>query len=387
MIHDIMNQDRMLQYGFYQVGEYKFYSKFEAQILSEKSGLPIRWNFNDEAYDCSNWQVEPVESIGELYRQRAQQLRDQYDYLVLWFSGGADSTNILDSFVLNNIKLDEVVSYVNYDANGDKFNWLNGEIYNVAIPRITKAQEAQPGLKYTMVDLCRLTMDFFNNKDAKFDWSYQLSSYVNPNNAARQDIKLTVPEWKKMFDAGKKVGFIHGVDKPFVTNVNGKFYYKFHDMIDPAVSPGARIANRPWDFDELFYWSPGGPKIPIKQGHLIKNFLKTATEHSPGLTQTRVGLVSTVINKKIYHMTMDQIHRLIYPNWYPVPYQWKSKSLIFTARDEWFYKLPDSDPAKYAWKVGLEHRWSAVPDQFKNDPTNLSKGFKQYNSKLYFLGN
>ena len=106
MIHDIMNQDRMLQYGFYQVGEYKFYSKFEAQILSEKSGLPIRWNFNDEAYDCSNWQVEPVESIGELYRQRAQQLRDQYDYLVLWFSGGADSTNILDSFVLNNIKLD-----------------------------------------------------------------------------------------------------------------------------------------------------------------------------------------------------------------------------------------------------------------------------------------
>lgn len=378
--------DRMSQFGFYQVGDYKFYSKFEAQILSEKTGQKIHWNFNDQVFDAANWQVEPTESLSELYRQRAQQLRDQYDYLILWFSGGADSTCVLDSFLFNNIKLDEVASYVNYDATGDKFDWINGEIYNVAIPRIEQAQELQPGIKYTMIDLCKLTMNFFNNKDSKFDWSYQLSSYVNPNNAARQDIKLTVPAWQKMFDAGKKVCFIHGVDKPRVTNLNGNFYYKFHDMIDPAVSPGARILNRPWDFDELFYWSPDCPKIPIKQGHVIKNFLKLANEHTPGITTRQVGLVRTVINKKFYDMTQDKLHSLIYPNWYPVPFQWKASSLIFTNRDEWFFKLPDSDSAKYAWKIGLEHRWNSVSDSFKNDPNNIQRGFKQHNSKPYFLG-
>jgi hypothetical protein len=381
-----MLPDKMSQFGFYQVGDAKFYSKFEAQLFSKKTGLKASWNFNDEVFASNNWQVEPTESLSELYRQRAQQLREKYDYLILWFSGGADSTNVLDSFLLNNIKLDEVVSYVNYDATGDKFNWLNGEIYNVAIPRIKQAQELQPGLKYTIIDLCQLTMDFFN-KDSKFDWSYQLSSYVNPNNAARQDIKLTVPAWQKMFDAGKKVCFIHGVDKPRVANLNGNFYYKFHDMIDPAVSPGARILNRPWDFDELFYWSPDCAKIPIKQGHVIKNFLKTANEHTEGITTHPVGLVSTVINKKFHHMTLDKIHSLIYPNWYPVLYQFKANSVIFTPRDEWFFKLPDSDPAKYAWKIGLEHRWNSLPDSFKKNPNDVGSGFKQFSSNHYFLGN
>jgi hypothetical protein len=382
-----MSLDRMSQFGFYQVGDYKFYSKFEAQILSEKTGQKIHWDFNDQAFDSADWQVEPAETLSELYRQRAQQLRDRYDYLILWFSGGADSTNILDAFLLNDIKLDEVASQVNYEATGDKFNWLNAEIYNVAVPRITQARVVQPDLKHTIVDLCQLTMEYFTNKNSKFDWSYQLSSYVNPNSACKQDIKLKVPEWEKMISSGKKICFIHGVDKPRVVNLNGSFYFKFHDMIDPAVSSAVRLLNREWEFDELFYWSPDCPKIPIKQGHVIKNFLKTANEHTPGITSHQVGLVSTVINKRFYHMTLDKIHSLIYPNWYPVLYQGKSRSLIFTLRDEWFYKLPDSDPAKYAWKIGLEHRWSAVPDAFKNDPNNIKHGFKQFSSKPYFLGN
>jgi hypothetical protein len=36
-------------------------------------------------------------------------------------------------------------------------------------------------------------------------------------------MKLSVPEWKQMFDTGKRVGFIYGCDKPRLVKENGKF--------------------------------------------------------------------------------------------------------------------------------------------------------------------
>lgn len=376
----------MDQFGYYQVGDLKFYSKLEAAHMRDQSGLDMRWNFNEAVFDSYDWSIEPTESLAELYRQRAQQLRDKYDHLVLWFSGGADSTNILDSFVDNDIKLDEVASYVNYEATGDKFNFLNGEVFNVAVPRIAAAQVTQPGLKHRLIDLAKLTMEHFTAKETKFDWIYHMNGYLNPNNASKQDIKLKVPEWREMINAGKRVCFIHGIDKPRVSGMNGRYYYRFVDLVDTAVSANVQMLNRPWDFDELFYWTPEMPKIAIKQAHVVKKFLKHATPTSQYITTENVGLVSTVIDKKIYWLTLDGVNSLVYPNWYPVLYQAKAPSLFFTPRDEWFFKLPDDDPAKYSWRIGLEHIWKITPDSLKKDPTKLEKGFKPFQSKIYDIG-
>jgi hypothetical protein len=376
----------MDQFGYYQVGSFKFYSKLEAADLRDRSGTRMTWNFNDDVFGQFDWTQEPVESLGDLYRARAQQLRDSYDYLVLWFSGGADSTNILDSFIDNGIKLDEVASYVNYEATGDRFNFLNGEIYNVAIPRIAKAQEIQSDLKHTIVDLAQITMDYFSADDTKFDWIYHMNGYTNPNNASKQDIKLKVPAWRDLINSGKKVCFIHGIDKPRVNNINGNFYYRFVDLVDTAVSGNIQMLDRPWEFDELFYWTPAAPKIAIKQAHTVKKFLKQATATTPGVTTKNTGLVSTVIDKKIHWLTLDIVNQLVYPKWYPVPFQAKTPSLIFPLRDTWFFNLPDTDPAKYAWRTGLDHLWKITPDNLKRDPEKIQHGFKPFSSKVYNLG-
>lgn len=369
---------RQDKFGFYQVGDFKTYSKFEAANFHVKTNTPLRWNFNQEVYESYDWTQEPTESLQELYCRRAQQIREKYDYLVLWFSGGADSTNVLDAFLKNNIKLDDVATYVNYEATGDKFNFLNGEVYNVAVPRIKKAQELQPWLRHTMVDLSHMTMNHFEKKDTKFDWIYHMNGYYNPNNTSKQDIKLKIKHWRDLIDQGQRVCFIQGIDKPRVNGINGKYYFKFIDMVDGAVSAHNQIANRPWEFDELFYWSPDLPEIPIKQAHIIKRFLKQATPDTDGISPVgSKGIIcSTTINRHIYVLTMNKLHSLIYPHWYPVPYQAKASSLFFTPRDEWFFKLPDSDPAKYSWKVGLEYLWRTAPDTLKVDPNNIQKGFK-----------
>lgn len=378
---------RQDKFGFYQVGDFKTYSKFEAAEQCVKINKPLQWNFNQEIYSSYNWALEPTETLSELYCQRAQQLRDQYDYLVLWFSGGADSTNILNAFLDNNIKLDEVASYVNYEATSSKHNWLNGEIYNVAAPTITLAKEKQPWLQHTIVDISKLIVDFFQKTDAKFDWIYQVNTYVNPNNVARQDMKLLVPHWIKMFDQGKKVGFIYGTDKPRVSNINGNYYFRFVDVTDPAVNAATQMKDRPWEFNELFYWTPDNAKIVIKQGHVLKNYLKLATEDSEFIsTDRRASTVTTVINRKIYGLTSAGLHKLIYPGWFPVPYQAKPSTLIFTPRDDWFFELSESESAKYSWKTGLEHRWKTVPEFLKRDPLDISKGFKNTLSPPYHLG-
>jgi hypothetical protein len=77
--------------GCYRVGDLKFYSKLEAIETMQQTGIHLHWDFNEAVFGCYNWKQEPVDSLSDLYRRRAQQLRDQYDYIVLCYSGGADS--------------------------------------------------------------------------------------------------------------------------------------------------------------------------------------------------------------------------------------------------------------------------------------------------------
>jgi hypothetical protein len=376
------------QFGFYTVGNLKFYSKFDAAEVSARSGQPLHWHFNDDVFSRYDWTKEPIQSLTEIYKQRAQQLREKYDYLVLWYSSGSDSDNILRSFVDNNIQLDEVASYTNLEATGDRNDWLNGEIYNVAGPRIQKIKEtSQPWLKHTIIDLSKIIMDFFNNKVNKFDWIYNINSYLSPNNIIRTNIVEYHPDWLRLMDQGKRVGFIWGVEKPKIVGINGKFSTMFMDIIDGAVTPHLQFNPRPGLFHELFYWAPDCPEMVIKQCHVIKKFLKTVAADSPLLTDKGSSRYSVItIQGKIKYLTTNGTNQLIYPGWEPAPFQVKPQSLVFSPRDEWFFSLPDSDIAKHNWKQGIEYFWLNTPKQFKNDPNVMSRGFKTINSQIYDIG-
>jgi hypothetical protein len=382
-------QDR---FGFYQAGDYRSYSKVETIYEGARSGKDVTWNFNNNVFGAIDWTQDPATDLAELYRQHAQLLRERYDYLVLWYSGGADSDNILNTFVSNNIRLDEVVSYVNYDATGNKCDFLNGEIFNVAAPKIQKVKDTcQPWITHRLVDLAQFTVDIFSETNTKFDWFYHMNYHFNPNNFSKRNLKQKIPEWMSRIDRGERVGFIHGIDKPSMTGINGNFYFKFSDLVDTAVSAETQNANREWEHDELFYWSPDAPFIPVKQAHVIKRFLQHADSTTPGVrasTNFKFEQIITTIQGKLFYLESAALHRLIYPGWQPVPYQIKTPSRFFTPRDEWFFSLPDNDPAKYSWRVGLEQLWRSVPEKYRlyqQDSTSMC-GIKQFTSPLYYLG-
>ena len=112
--------------GYYVVNNEIYYNKNQAMLAGSKQpgnvgGLnndPVRWMFNEDAFIKFPWHEEPTVPLNELYRIRAQQLRDRYDYIRLELSGGADSTTVAYAFLLNGIPLDEVV--FRYPEKGSK---------------------------------------------------------------------------------------------------------------------------------------------------------------------------------------------------------------------------------------------------------------------------
>lgn len=373
--------------GVYRVGDLKFHSKLEAIEMHTKTGIHPHWDFNEAVYSSYDWTKEPDTPILELYRQRAQQIRDQYDYVILNYSSGADSQTVLDAFVNNDIKLDEVVSFVNYRATSDNTNVQNREIVEVAIPRIKQLQETKPWLRHRIIDFTDLILDYFRNPSSKFDWVYQVNMVLTPIVIAKQLLVTNTKEWADMINAGKKICIIYGADKPRIHHVDGKFCLRFQDTIGFVPDVISMAGQRPYT-DELFFWTPDKPEIVIKQAHLVKRYLSAPNIVGlPGVVEGKADLAYKVINGKKYGLSNDGLHALIYPEWDPGMgiTAAKPRSIIFADRDQWFFNLESTSDYLLNWQFGLAKVWNTIPDYWKNDPADVARGLKASVSKNYFL--
>jgi hypothetical protein len=104
--------------GFYEINDIIVTNKIEALYLGSNLKKIPTWNFYNDSFKKFDWTKKPVRSIEQLYRARAQELRDKYDYISLSFSGGADSWNMLNVFLSNNIHIDEI--YTRFALSGTR---------------------------------------------------------------------------------------------------------------------------------------------------------------------------------------------------------------------------------------------------------------------------
>jgi hypothetical protein len=335
-------------------------------------------------FSSYDWKKEPLDSLAELYRRRAQQLRDSYDYIILCYSGGSDSDNILHSFVDNNIQIDEVVSMINLDATGDRTTGINGEVYETAKPNIDELQKKQ-NFRYRMIDLTAIELDFFSDPTNQFDWIYKMSMSWTPNNVARESWVMRIKEWADLIHAGNKVCVVYGIDKPRMHYVNGKFCVRFLDLLDVAAPLKSRAGLEPYT-DELFYWTPDLPEIVIKQAHVIKHYLQGDISKLMYVSQEKSNMAYKEYQGKKYWISREGMSNLLYPSYRrgPVVCQ-KSLSPILSHRDRWFNDLQHEHPIKKVWTTGIDYLTKSLPDYWKNDPTDFSKGIKLCTSPNYFI--
>jgi hypothetical protein len=370
--------------GVYRVGDLQVHSKLEAIDLHTRTGIHPHWDFGEDVFGAQDWTKEPTAHLLELYRDRAIQLRNQYDYIILMFSGGADSTNVLQAFVDNDIKLDELACYVNVGATKDRDSQCNAEIFRVAIPGYQHLQDKCPWIKLRLVDLSEFVESEFSKKN-RFDWIYQMNMFFTPNNVARDSLGLKIKEWKNMIDAGKKLCILWGHDKPRMLHENNRYSFRFLDLIDNGPTVTSIRGVLPYT-DELFYWTPDMPEIVIKQAHLIKNYLERHWQDSVFVSNQRSDLAYKKIKNKKYWLSNHGVHHIIYPKWNISTFTvGKPGSIIFSPRDTWFFNLEEDNISKIIWKQGMQKVWQMLPDYWKNDPSDMYHGLKCCWSRDYFL--
>lgn len=329
-------------YGYYKVNNYCTFSVIDA--LEKHPGKEITWHFNDDIFSQCDWLTEPKESLVELYARRAHQLRAKYEYIVLLFSGGADSMNMLMSFVNAGIKIDEIAVFSTVDGDHDKYSKNNKEITITALPFVKNLKETNLLYKDTVIRIIEFSpiiATMFNNTESKAGHKY-FANTLSPYSFAMDIFKEKVPAYQAIMSQ-KKTAFIYGMEKPLAMQVrSGKFYFKFKSD-DTAMGAMSKYLNKDNNNVEIFYNTPDLPEITIKQCHQIKSFLLKAQVPHPWLTLDPMGLVyiKKVYNNKFvqFHLTLNGLHNLIYP-YYNSDYYSEGKILntLFSTRIDWFFK-------------------------------------------------
>lgn len=325
--------------GYYKVGDEKIYNAYPALIAAKAKNAKIEWVFNDEYYRLAASKHIDL-TLDELYLARAQQLREQYDYLVLNFSGGKDSINVLLTFLNNGIFLDEIV--MNYPFplkntfNKDDKSNANffSEIEFAAKPILEKYKnKIHPNTIIRYQDLAQPNIDLLS-RDDWFDIFPSHSAFTVTNRAVSQIYDV---HYMKLAMQQKRVASIFGIDKPKIIHTNGEYYFSFvdinlHSMNRPSL-PEYRETVDNYINAEPFYWTPYMPEIVVKQCHIILEAMKH--DH----------LLKTVIHDKVSdpHVVMQVREKLIAKYIYSDDEKvWQTEKPTYNSfrkMDDWFWEI------------------------------------------------
>lgn len=337
--------------GYYTVGDFETFQKHRAIEYSRKYGGFPKWHFNDVEYANTDFKTCPMTSLEEMYRRRAEQLRNRYDYLVLFYSGGSDSQNILDVCIKNDIFIDEIVCCHSLEGDGSTQAYFNAEIFNVAVPFLDKIRSDIPHTKITLVDQTQATLSNFTHPD----WFWTHSMALTPNCVVRSKIREWHPHFRQLVDSGTTVGFIWGRDKPkLFLDENNRYYTIFDDNNDNNTSAYSQIQSG-W-YDEFFYQDPENTDIVVRQCHeIVGRILEDSIPEAYCVDEFTVAPTSFGSTKSGKKISNNGVACMLYPTWKETTFSnGKNPSMIYGARDRWFFQHYSQSIAYKNWKQGID---------------------------------
>jgi hypothetical protein len=410
-------------WGFYQVGDLKTYSKIEAIDFQGRLKKPLVFKYNDEIFGRYDWKTDPPGNLKYWFKQRAEQLRNAYDYIVLLYSGGADSFNILNSFVENNIFLDEIAQFTAMEGiNAGKDDPANFEVFAYSAPMTQRLIQSNPlysNTKHRIVDGAQYQVDQFLNS-SMFDLWYKDNSVIFSSwGRVMGGLKHYVPDYKRLVAKGKKVCLLWGWEKPAMSiDKNLNVYIHFADgPMQGVFTPAERTELDPnLPNDEAFYWTPDLPELLAKQAHSVKSFLIRALQHEPDginlkLQEKKTSIDATQVFdpgksplRFTYHsrdleISKECFLRLIYPWYFPelVYDGGKPGSYFFSDKDNWLWNtnVPELQSKVKLYSAGVlwlkNHVIQNAPELWWEKSTKLIKGKYQagiaMSRKTYCIGN
>ena len=374
----------LYEIGYYKCNEMIFYSKIKACIYATQINKPVEWIYNDALFDSYNWQVEPQGTLDELYNKRARDLREKYDYLVLSFSGGSDSYNVLMSFVRQGLYIDEIVTnhltkgtekLTVHDIN-NKYAWnLNAEHQLQAVPRLKEIEKICPKTKITVLDTTDVTLDELQNK--KDDWVDDRKDNLTFAMFHRYN-HFYFSSIKKQFDKNLKIAIITGLDKPRTFLQGDKLYYTIYDTGGMNMSGIHDHNEYPNASVEHFYWGKDAINLMCKQAHVIKRWLKI----NPVFQRTwrdNSFLTWRISREKI---TRDIVYTTWNKDWYQVN---KATGGWHNEFDRWAHLYLKDTKEIQIWNEGIDYVAKSASNFIQYNKNGLPDTLKSFN-KTFYIG-
>jgi hypothetical protein len=292
-----------------------------------RSGNPCKFYYYDDVFSKLDWSAEPRESLAELYKQRAQQIRDQYEHVVLCYSGGIDSTTMLETFYYNGIHIDEilVVGAISQDARFGSDQNHNADLYYNVFPTLNAMD--WPNTKITVIDYTKHFDDvnkFTLLQKYGADYVEHIGIRTSVHNLLWYDLD-------RFMGHKKHTAYVMGKEKPIIrydASIN-RYYACFYDISYTdygnryEYSTGNRIN---------FYSEPDAFPVMLKQYYMIKSaaeYMRPQHE-TPGVN--------------IFDDYVERIKPIIYSLKIPLQHQsFKSRSTYLSARDMFMVDKKDSD--------------------------------------------
>ena len=227
-------------YWKYAGTQYK--SKFAAIDAAGSKLDQITFHAFDESFKDFDYSVEPLESHEQLLKERCLEIRDNYSYIKLFFSGGSDSTTVLNTFIKNDIPIDEIIIY-RYSLDDDIFNPSNDEVNKYTIP-FSKT---------------------LNTKVKVYDFKYDhFSSLLKNDNWFSKRNTLALRETDIPNIRGKNFCNLFCTPDPTIKYIDGSWHLVGWDT--DVFTDLAKFRNV-----EHFFLSS---KLLAKEGHMLKNYCK-----------------------------------------------------------------------------------------------------------------
>ena len=315
---------------------------YKTHIEALKSKKQCWLYYCDDFYQKVKWKIEPTLSLDELYKLRAQEIRDTYDHVILCLSGGIDSRTVLETFYKNKIHIDEIVSvgafsqdlYTGSDENNNDEIYYNVKtlLNDLNLPK-TKIRDIDYSELFTDINNFSILKNYGN------EWALNMGYWKSIHNYFWYDIK------KHIVNNDKKTCFILGTGKTRL-EVIPKPYIVFSEV---------DITGYCWKYQqdnlyrENFYFGPTeiGAEIVKKQAYIMYNAYQKMKN---GNFFAREYI--NIYNNVIYNYSLLNIPTR------------KSTNSILSIRDKYIkrktdselYKIYSDGLRKLSVEVGLEYK-------------------------------
>lgn len=367
----IHNKISRAHIGYYRVNDICYQTKIEALLNCDTGTIP-QWEFLEQDLKLVDWRIEPHENLYELYRQRAIQLRETYDRLILMLSGGIDSINVLYTFIDNHIPLDGIVTYGSFSVPRWQYATKNAEQLNITVPLISQLRRVG-----------KLPCEHYLLDDFKFYKNFQDESWVfaTGNGQLSPEAYIFNFHWQddyfqRHLMAGN-TAIIRGVDKPKIIIEDGEWKLIFIDATTFGSFPaGIDARSNSYYGTEYFYWTGDFPKILVKQAHMIKRFVEEHVIDHPESRQYWLELfkLGSSHGTNEYAKWIDPLiygkHLSQKPgqprNYFSVG---KPPNVLAWSKDDVFFQHANSSNQS-VWKSGLEFVHDNIDHRFMNQTSD-----------------